>query len=120
MARQVSAVDTHHLEPAELAVLRARLHEDRRFRCQQLRDIAAHGADPTGSADSAAHSEVRHQLTAAAQTALSEIEAALTRMDAGRYGGCGRCGRTLSLECLTIHPQARHCTRCQQFLDRQP
>jgi RNA polymerase-binding transcription factor DksA len=40
-------------------------------------------------------------------------------MDAGRYGGCGRCGRTISLQCLTVHPQARYCARCHHFLQTQ-
>ncbi|MGY4769817.1 hypothetical protein ACXC9Q_23105 (plasmid) [Kribbella sp. CWNU-51] len=93
MTHQASAVDNHQLTPAELAVLRASLHEDREFRLQQLQDMAPSAADvvdTTGSYDTAAHSEVRHKLTVAAQTALAETEAALARMDGGRYGGCGR------------------------------
>ncbi|WP_327640742.1 hypothetical protein OHB24_20835 [Kribbella sp. NBC_00482] len=122
MTQQISAVDNHRLDPAELTVLRARLHEDRLFRRQQLQDIAQGANDPvetTYAADLAAHSEIRHKLTVAAQTALAETEAALARMDAGRYGGCGRCGRTISIQCLTVHPQARYCTPCHHFLETQ-
>ena len=122
MTHQVSAVDNHRLTPAELAVLRASLHEGRQFRLQQLQDIAPSAADvvdTTGSYDTAAHSEVRQKLTLAAQTALAETEAALARMDAGRYGGCGRCGSTITLHRLYAYPQARYCARCQLFLEVQ-
>lgn len=122
MTHQISAADSRRLEPAQLTVLRAGLLEQLLFRRQQLRDIAWEAtevATTAGSRDTAAHSEVRHELTVAAQTALAETEAALARMDAGRYGGCGRCGRTISLQCLSVHPQARYCTRCQHFLATQ-
>ncbi|TCO42385.1 TraR/DksA family transcriptional regulator [Kribbella antiqua] len=122
MTHQISAVDNHRLDPAELTVLRARLYEDRQFRRQQLREIAQGTNDiveKTCTPDVAAHCEVRHQLTVAAQTALAETEAALARMEAGRYGGCSRCGRTISLQLLSAHPQARYCTRCQHFLGTQ-
>jgi RNA polymerase-binding transcription factor DksA len=122
VTHQISAADSRRLEPAQLTVLRAGLLEQLLFRRQQLRDIAWEAtevANAAGSRDTAAHSEVRHELTVAAQTALAETEAALARMDAGRYGGCGRCGRTISLQCLSVHPQARYCTRCQHFLATQ-
>ncbi|MEU4293395.1 hypothetical protein AB0E63_34680 [Kribbella sp. NPDC026596] len=122
MTHQISAADSRRLEPAQLTVLRAGLLEQLLFRRQQLRDIAWEAtevAKTAGSRDTAAHSQVRHELTVAAQTALAETEAALARMDAGRYGGCGRCGRTISLQCLSVHPQARYCTPCQHFLATQ-
>ena len=123
MTQQISAVDNHRLDAVHLTALRSRLQEDRQFRRQQLQDIARRAVEVVETdctPDLDAHSEVRRQLTIAAQTALAETEAALARMDAGRYGGCGRCGRTISLQCLFVHPQARYCTGCQQFLAMQP
>ena len=122
MTHQISAADDRRLKPAQLTVLRASLYEQLLFRRQQLRDIARTADDVSGTAgsrDRAAHSEIRDKLAVAAQTALAETEAALARMDAGRYGGCGRCGRTISLQCLSVHPQARYCTLCQHFLATQ-
>jgi RNA polymerase-binding transcription factor DksA len=101
-------------------VLRSALHEDRQFRRQQLRDIARSPVQviTTGSAaELAAHGEVRRKLRTAARTALAETEAALARMDTGRYGRCGRCGSMISFERLSAHPQARHCARCQLFVE---
>lgn len=116
MTHQISAADNRRLDAAQLTVLRASLYEQLLFRRQQLRDMARSVHDVSGTAgsrDTAAHSEIRDKLAVAA---LADTEAALARMDAGRYGGCGRCGRTISLQCLSVHPQARHCTRCQHFL----
>ncbi|MEU4605622.1 hypothetical protein AB0F43_21785 [Kribbella sp. NPDC023972] len=112
MTHQISADNHHRLAAEELIVLRARLHEDRLFRREQLREIAADVVGGACSSDLAAHREVREKLAAAARTALAETEAALARMDAGRYGNCGRCGRTISLDCLSAHPQARYCPQC--------
>ena len=53
------------------------------------------------------------------RTALDETEAALARMDSGRYGRCGRCGSMISLERLSAYPQARHCARCQLLAEMQ-
>ena len=122
MTHQISAADNRRLEPAQLTVLRASLYEQLLFRRQQLRDIARTADDVSGTAgarDTAAHSEIRDKLAVAARTALADTEAALARMDTGRYGGCSRCGRTISLQCLSVHPQARYCTLCQHFLATQ-
>jgi RNA polymerase-binding transcription factor DksA len=43
---------------------------------------------------------------------LSDVEAALERMDQGRYGLCQVCARPIPLERLTVVPQARYCGRC--------
>jgi RNA polymerase-binding transcription factor DksA len=45
---------------------------------------------------------------------LADVEAALTRMDQGRYGTCHLCRRPIARERLMIVPQARYCARCQQ------
>ncbi|WP_371800293.1 TraR/DksA family transcriptional regulator [Streptomyces sp. NBC_01707] len=45
---------------------------------------------------------------------LADVEAALQRIDQGRYGRCQLCTRPIVLDRLRIVPQARHCTRCQQ------
>ncbi|MFI8998463.1 TraR/DksA family transcriptional regulator [Streptomyces sp. NPDC053542] len=70
------------LAAEELAALRADLHEQRRFRQDQLRQIAG-------------------------------VEAALARMDQGRYGLCHRCRRPIDREFLLIVPQARYRARCR-------
>lgn len=52
----------------------------------------------------------------AERQALAEIEAALERITAGRYGWCEQCGRLIGTARLTVHPQVRYCAVC----DRKP
>ncbi|WP_455430890.1 TraR/DksA family transcriptional regulator [Streptomyces albus] len=57
--------------------------------------------------------EVSAQLAACARMVLADVEAALERMDQGRYGRCHLCARPIARERLMIVPQARYCARCQ-------
>ncbi|MFE0784568.1 TraR/DksA family transcriptional regulator [Streptomyces mutabilis] len=103
------------LSPADLAVLEENLHEQRRFREEQLRQIAAvpsRAGEP--SRPGAAQTEVRVKLVASARMVLADVEAALARLADGRYGRCHLCRRPVDRERLMIVPQARYCARCQQ------
>ena len=48
----------------------------------------------------------------AAEAALAEIDAALTRVDAGTYGVCVRCGRPIGDARLDARPAAACCIAC--------
>ena len=104
------------LSPEDLAVLRDSLLEQRLFREEQLRQIAAvpSRADDRLERRSAAQTEVRVQLAASARMVLADVEAALDRMAEGRFGSCHLCRRPIARERLMIVPQARYCARCQQ------
>lgn len=57
----------------------------------------------------------REQLAALRDRArqhLDEIDSALTRIDAGRYGYCERCGAPIGDERLAARPTARLCVAC--------
>lgn len=43
---------------------------------------------------------------------LSEIRAALERLDAGRFGQCDGCGETIPLERLELRPWTTLCVGC--------
>lgn len=43
---------------------------------------------------------------------LREVEAALRRMDEGRYGRCERCGLPIPIERLQVMPWTRYCLAC--------
>ena len=43
---------------------------------------------------------------------LSEIDAALLRIDEGKYGHCESCGRALGRQRLRASPTARYCVDC--------
>ena len=88
--------------------LRAALLEQRRFRTDQLSQLRAEAP-----ADDA-HAEVVATLRRAARVALTDIEAALDRMAAGRYGRCVNCDATIPLERLEILPYVALCMTCHR------
>ncbi len=58
-------------------------------------------------------------LRARAQTHLDEIDAALHRLRADRYGVCDSCGRPVGDERLAALPAAVLCLRCATRRDRR-
>lgn len=78
------------LSPEDLAALRDNLREQRLFREEQLRQIAAYPSrtDESIQRRSAAQTEVRVKLAASARMVLADVEAALDRIAEGRYGNC--------------------------------
>jgi DnaK suppressor protein len=53
------------------------------------------------------------QAVAERQT-LAEIEAALERITAGRYGRCEQCGRLIATARLAAQPHVRYCAACDR------
>ena len=83
-----------------------RLAQERRFRIEQLAALDAEvPATPR-------HADVQRVLHASATAALSEIDAALARMAAGRYGVCDVCEQRISAERLDVIPMASLCMAC--------
>lgn len=96
-----------------LPYLRAALERARRFRIDQLAQLATTAA----AGSTLATDEPRHQITVvlqqAASAALSDIEAALLRLECGGYGTCEQCGTTIPLDRLEVLPMLRLCMGCQ-------
>ena len=44
---------------------------------------------------------------------IEEIDVALTRIEAGTYGSCDRCGATIPEERLELRPFAATCVACK-------
>ncbi|MFI0237868.1 TraR/DksA family transcriptional regulator [Streptomyces sp. NPDC016845] len=108
---------TAALSAEDLAALRESLHEQRLFRQEQLQQLstaAASRADALRARQAPSQLEVRVKLAASARMVLADVEAALARMDRGRYGICLLCRGPVARERLAIVPQARYCARCQQ------
>jgi RNA polymerase-binding transcription factor DksA len=92
----------------------AALHEQRRFRVDQLAqliDDEATGGNAFGSI------EVTAALKRAAAHALTEIELALARLAGGSYGRCTGCREHISRERLEVLPAAALCMACQRGAD---
>ena len=50
--------------------------------------------------------------TVAARRSLADIEEAMGRLTAGRYGRCEQCGTDMPARWLTQAPETRYCPRC--------
>jgi DnaK suppressor protein len=50
---------------------------------------------------------------------LASIEAALLKIQSGRYGICEDCEEAIPTKRLIAVPEARLCARCQAFLERE-
>ncbi|GGQ53140.1 TraR/DksA family transcriptional regulator [Streptomyces asoensis] len=112
-------IDDHRttLSAEDLAALRENLHEQLLFRREQLHQLstpAADRADALRDRGAASQTEVRVKLAASARMVLTDVEAALARMDRGSYGLCHLCRGPIDRARLSIVPQARYCGRCQQ------
>jgi DnaK suppressor protein len=46
---------------------------------------------------------------------VSELEAALARIDEGTFGSCTECGNEISFKRLVAYPVARRCVPCQRL-----
>ena len=104
--------------------LRAVLTEQR----ANLRDeIEGQGADPdsdevtfvddAGFSDRSHCTEERSKLISvvrALRSNLRDVDRALTKMDAGTYGTCERCGKPIGPERLEALPWAVLCIDCKQ------
>jgi len=84
------------------------------------------GAYVTGSVDDhlgdvaseTAERELDYSLEDSAGTVLSEIDAALERIDRGTYGKCTACGRPIDEGRLEARPWASLCIDDQRRLER--
>jgi len=101
---------------SQLTTLREELDQQRRFRSEQLEELALEAAEGVATADQN-RLQVTHALTLAAEWALSEIDSALQRLDEGSYGICERCAEPIPWERLEVLPMSRLCTPCQYLAD---
>jgi RNA polymerase-binding transcription factor DksA len=106
-----STLTRDHLTPADLAQFEAALRQQREFRITQLTELE-HTAGP--GAATAYAPEIADALRHAAWHALGEVDRALERLRAGRYGACLTCGSAIGRDRLEILPAAALCMACQR------
>ena len=82
------------------------LHDERRFRVEQLAVLDSQHPS------SDRHATVNKTLRMAAMTTLREIDAAVARMDDGRYGLCVSCSQPMPDARLDVLPMTPLCVSC--------
>jgi DnaK suppressor protein len=74
--------------------------------------------DVVDAAYDSAQDEISSQLAEVESRELANIENALTRMKAGKYGQCEVCGGRIPMARLNALPYATVCIDCQRELER--
>lgn len=87
-----------------------RREEVRRDLRSRLRDVRA---DDEAAAALEAGDDVDLMLIQLHSATLQQIDAALERLEKGRYGMCGDCGEPIADARLRVLPFALRCTRCE-------
>lgn len=77
--------------------------------------FASHMAD---QATEEADLESEFQIADSQGRLVAQIEAAIQRIDEGRYGACEWCGKAIDIRRLEVVPYARYCLKCQEKQDR--
>jgi RNA polymerase-binding transcription factor len=74
--------------------------------------------DPADMAANAYTKELLVSMSANDRQLLDSIDAALERIEEGKYGKCIHCGQPIQEKRLEAVPWARHCLRCQDLNER--
>jgi RNA polymerase-binding transcription factor len=115
-AARTTARSTAGLFDRQLSAIRVDLDQQRRFRSEQLEELAVDAAEAVATADQN-RLQVTRVLTLAAEAALSDIDAALQRLEDGSYGICERCAEPIPWQRLEVLPMSRLCTPCQYLAE---
>jgi RNA polymerase-binding transcription factor DksA len=75
---------------------------------------------PAEQAADTLHRELDSSVELRVRTELAEVEAALHRLDTGRYGLCEVCGGEIAEARLEAMPAARYCVADQARAERDP
>jgi DnaK suppressor protein len=70
------------------------------------------------SATATLNREIDYTLEENAEHVLHAIDEALQRIEAGKYGLCGRCGNPIAPERLEAIPYANRCIDCKRLEER--
>jgi DnaK suppressor protein len=74
--------------------------------------------DIVDRANNSYNRELMFSISDSERLLLLQIEAALTRIDAGAYGRCTNCGNTIHPLRLEAVPWARFCIDCQELAEK--
>jgi DnaK suppressor protein len=104
------------MDPKMIEGARLALESEReRLRLELSEEVehprVSHGAQ-TAAASEVSESQRGQQLRGREEQHLIQIEAALTRIEAGTFGRCQTCGKPIAPERLEALPWALDCIEC--------
>ena len=113
----MTSIDTEHFRNALLEEKRRVEHALATLRDEhsgslddEVEEVAASADSHLGEAAAATlNREIDYTLGENSEQILSEIEAALKRIDDGTYGTCTACGKQIGIERLEAYPWASLC-----------
>jgi RNA polymerase-binding transcription factor DksA len=113
----------------DMSAVRQRL-EAEKARLESVIDAAGRGVGgeeggrpdqlPAEQAAETLNRELDSSVEVRAREELAEVEAALHRLDIGRYGLCEVCGGEIAEARLEAMPAARYCVADQARVERDP
>lgn len=74
--------------------------------------------DPADKASNSYTKELLFSQSTNDRQILTEIEAAIERLDDEEYGDCTNCGEPITPKRLEAIPWARYCIKCQDLFER--
>lgn len=74
--------------------------------------------DLSDLADKRLHQEIIASWLSLLNHRLTQVQAALKRLDEGKYGICARCGNGINPERLKAIPYTTFCVSCQERFER--
>lgn len=82
-------------------------------------ELSAYDQHPADLASELMERDTDFALKEQKRIRLAEVEAALRRLDAGDYGICERCGRSIPRARLAAVPTAKYCLECEEWAEQE-
>lgn len=107
---------------------RARLENDIRARTEgdeavvpvdPLNDSAGMPSDQADDADAMSDAARNQAILRNSVLLLSQVNAAIERLDAGTYGECVRCGKDIAARRIEALPYVTLCIDCQAIVEQE-
>ena len=116
----MSANDLEKIQ-ADLQKRRRQLLETAQRADAEVDGLRAAGRDPEfeEGAQSDSAQQTLFTLGEAQRREIAQIDAALARIEAGRYGVCRACEAPVDPRRLAALPYAEHCAECAERLERR-
>ena len=84
----------------------------------KLQQQSEENPDLSDLADKRLHQEIVVSRISLMNQRLTQVGAALKRLDEGKYGICARCGNEINPERLKAIPYTTFCVSCQEHFER--